>query len=68
MAKRILVLDNQEYDLKAIKQAQAIINEAYVGIYLMRDTDKLLAICDIEYSYEEVCSIFGEAYISIGEY
>lgn len=64
MSRRILVIDYQEYSAQEIKDTQQFINSQYGGIELLINPDKVIAICDIEYSYTQVLDIFGEAYIS----
>lgn len=65
MAKRIIIVDNGEYKAKEIKEVQSFISKEYKDIELLLDPDKVMAICDVKYSYEQILGIFGEAYISI---
>lgn len=66
MANRIVIVDEGKYEQKDIRAVQSFINSGYGDIELLLDPDRLLAICDIKYSIEEVRSIVGEAYISFG--
>lgn len=66
MARRILIVDEGEYEQKDIRVVQSFINSEYDGIELLLDPDRILAICDIKYSFEQVRFIVGEAYMSLG--